>query len=359
MKVKKKVNYGMIGFGGIGENRIAKEGFALDKSRFKEHPDASLLGATDINPERKVAVENLGLKWYDSVEKILEDSDIDAVYIASNNLNHAPLADQCIEAGKHPFVEKPVATTLKEAYRLREKAAKKGLSLGVDHMMIYNAYNREASKQIEQKTIGEVNDVVTHMEFSFGATPEEAASWRCSNPKEIGGPIGDVASHCMYVAESVIGSRITSLQAVYLPKTMGIKVEEGALIYFHFENGLMGTSRVAFNQSRGGQISTLTNLGYEIYGSEGVIRGYGTLFQISGHSDEPIKVRLEVDKGFDSEEVVPEKINNMYQQIIGAHADSILNNNLFDGSDGIHNLALVLCAHQSAGKNGENIKIKD
>lgn len=359
MSKEDKVRYAIIGFGGIAENRIAKEGFAVDKSRFTENPCAYLKGATDINPQRKEAAEKSGIRWYNSVEEVLEDTEIEAVYIASNNLTHAPLAIKSMEAGKHPLVEKPLATTMEDAYKLRKIAREKKLSLGVDHMMIYNVYNKKATELVKEGKIGEVNDIVTHMEFYYGATPGEAATWRCANPDEIGGPIGDVASHCMYMAEELIGRKITAIQAVYLPKTMGIKVEEGAVIYYQFEDGKSGSTKVAFNQPRGGLVGTLTNLGYEIYGSEGVIRGYGTLFQLSGHPDEPIKLRLEIDRGNEVEVIEPGKIKNIYQEIIASHAHSILENKPMDGSEGLHNLALVLAAYQSAQKNAEKITIKD
>lgn len=357
MSTNSKVVYAIIGFGGIAENRIAKEGFAMDKARFPENPHASLVGATDINLQRKEAAEKLGIEWYTSPKEVFEDSQIEAVYIASNNLSHAPLVMDSLRAGKHPFVEKPLATKLEDALELQKTARENNLSLGVDHMMVYNAYNKKAAQLVKEGAIGEVNDVVTHMEFCYGATPEEAATWRCANPAEVGGPIGDVASHCMYMAEELIGAKTVSVQATYLPKTMGIKVEEGAIIYCHFDNGKTGSIRVAFNQARGGLAGTLTNLGYEIYGSEGIIRGYGTLFQLSGHPDEPIKLRLELDKGTEVEVVEPKEIKNVYQEIIAAHAQSIRENKPMDASDGIHNLALVLAAHQSAQNAGEKLEI--
>ena len=58
-----KVKYALVGFGGIAENRIAKEGFACDSKRFRPLRNAKLVGATDVNPARRAAVEALGLGW--------------------------------------------------------------------------------------------------------------------------------------------------------------------------------------------------------------------------------------------------------------------------------------------------------
>ncbi len=58
-----KVRYALIGFGGIAESRIAKEGFACDTTHFKPLKQAVLVGATDLNPKRKKAAQALGLTW--------------------------------------------------------------------------------------------------------------------------------------------------------------------------------------------------------------------------------------------------------------------------------------------------------
>ncbi|MFA6293762.1 MAG: hypothetical protein WC637_18385, partial [Victivallales bacterium] len=65
-----KIKYAIIGFGGIAENRIAKEGFACDRARFAPLKNAELVSATDLSPARKKAAEALGLKWCASAEDI-------------------------------------------------------------------------------------------------------------------------------------------------------------------------------------------------------------------------------------------------------------------------------------------------
>ncbi len=351
----RKIRYGIIGFGGIAENRIAKEGFGADRSRFDGHPLAELIGVTDVNAARKDAAGELGLRWYGSVEDILHDPEVEAVFIATNNLSHAPLAEEAMQAGKHCLIEKPIATTVEDAKRMQELARQNRLSLAVDHMMTENAYNQKARDLIKEGAVGEVNDIVLHMEFCYGSTPEEASTWRCSDPGEIGGPIGDVGSHCLYMAEFLLGSEVESLGCVYAPRTMDIAVENGALVQFRLGNGVPGSIRVAFNQPRGGLVGTLSNLGYEVYGSEGVIRGYGTLFQLSGHAGEPIEMRLELEKSDGAESVEVEDVRNIYQAVIGRHAQSILDSRPMNGADALHNLELVLGCYRSADQQGKTV----
>lgn len=355
----RKVGYAIIGFGGIAENRIAKEGFGMDANRFAGHPEATLMGVTDSSIVRRDAASRLGLRWYDSVDAILDDRDVEAVFIATNNLSHAPLAERAIQAGKHCLIEKPITTTLKDAVRLQQLARTRGLSLAVDHMMVENAYNRRARELIAQGVIGQVDTISLQMEFCYGSTPEEAASWRCADPKELGGPIGDVGSHCLYMTEFLLGSEIVSLACVYTPRTLDIAVENGAIVQFHLRNGIQGTVRVAFNQPRGGLASTLTGLGYEVYGSKGILRGCGTLFQLSGHPGEPVQVRLHLDDSKYTETIGIEAVQNIYQAVIGRHAQSIRNGTPLDAADAVHNLQRVLGCYESANLDGRWIGFQE
>ncbi|MGB2869489.1 MAG: Gfo/Idh/MocA family oxidoreductase [Bacteroidota bacterium] len=354
----KTVRYAIVGFGGIAENRIAKEGFALDSLRFRRIPNVQLVAAADISVARKSAAEKMGLEWFDSVDALSQSKDVDAAFIATNNLSHYPIAKKLLESGKHVIIEKPITTTLEHAKELMQLAAKNGLSLSVDHMMIYNSYNVKARQMVQKGVLGAVNHIVLHMEFPYGFTKEEASTWRCSNPEEVGGPIGDVASHCMYVAEFLLKDTISSIQAVYTPPVINIKAENGAYINFTTNKRITGTVRASFSEPRGAGESTLLNLGYEVYGSKKTLRASGTLFQLSGHSGEPIPLRLEVDDFRSStKKVNVKKVRNTYRTVVQNHADSILKGPRCTGDDALHNLNLVLKAHESAKQNGIIIHI--
>ena len=146
--------------------------------------------------------------------------------------------------GKAVLVEKPLATTARAARELVRLARKKRLSLAVDHMMIHNVLNLKATKLLQQQALGNVNDACFHMQFAFGYEPDEAASWRCSNSDEMGGPIGDVASHCFYMIEALFKTEIKAIRAVYYPKRMAIKVEDGALIQCDLASGSRSVQRL-------------------------------------------------------------------------------------------------------------------
>ena len=209
-----RVRYVLVGFGGIAENRVAKEGFACDTAHFRALRYAQLVGVTDLNPSRQHAADSLGLKWYHSLSDVLADPSVDAVYIATNNASHAALAIAALKAGKHVIVEKPIATSVADAKAMNRIARAKNLSLTVDHMMVNNAWNIAGKAAVAAGKIGKVNDSCFHMEFAYGYDPAEAATWRCSKVEDMGGPIGDVASHCFYMAEFMFDRKIARVGAI-------------------------------------------------------------------------------------------------------------------------------------------------
>jgi predicted dehydrogenase len=165
------VRYGIAGFGGIAQARLAMEGFALDRARFSENPNAVLVAVTDTDSSKRSAAQTLGLDFCPSIEELLGRADIDAVVIATNNASHFSIAKLALSAGKHVFVEKPLATRSDDARELRRLASERQLSLGVDHMMTNNAFHVEAAGLIASGAIGDVEGICLHMEFLYGSTP--------------------------------------------------------------------------------------------------------------------------------------------------------------------------------------------
>ena len=89
-------------------------------------------------------------------EDVLEDPLVDAVAIATPIRTHYNLARQCLAAGKHVFVEKPLAASSAECQDLIERAEKANLTLMVGHTFIYTPAVRYAKQVIESGELGEI-----------------------------------------------------------------------------------------------------------------------------------------------------------------------------------------------------------
>ena len=125
------------------------------------------------------------------------------------------------------------------------------------------------------------------------------------------------------------------------------------------ESGVTCSALVSFCDARGGLGGTLSNLGYEIYGDKAALRGYGTLFQLSGHAGEPFKMRLELDLFTRQKVFTVKKPENIYQGVITEHAASVRSGRPLTGEEGLHNVVLCEAAHRSAQRGGKSVVVKE
>ena len=112
----------------------------------------------DASAERRAFVE-AGFplsKAVDTCQAVLEDKEVDGIVIATPAATHFELAKQALEAGKHVFVEKPLATKASEVDELERCAAKNNLVVMVGHTFIYNPAVRFVKKLIEAGELGEI-----------------------------------------------------------------------------------------------------------------------------------------------------------------------------------------------------------
>lgn len=88
--------------------------------------------------------------------EIMESPNIDAIHIATPNPTHFPLSKYALEHGKHVLVEKPMALTSRDAFRLARLAEEKNMVLQVGHIFRFNNGLRKAKQLIEGGVIGKI-----------------------------------------------------------------------------------------------------------------------------------------------------------------------------------------------------------
>src|SRR5262245_26004675 len=100
-------------FGVIGAGQISR--FACQE--INRHAAAKVVAVSEPSPERLAELaSSLGeVRTFTDNEGLLGDPEVDAVFVATPNIFHAPLAARALEQGKHVLVEKPFATNAAEA----------------------------------------------------------------------------------------------------------------------------------------------------------------------------------------------------------------------------------------------------
>jgi predicted dehydrogenase len=145
----KKLNVGVVGCGYWGPNLIRN---------FRSLGDCKLKVICDLDEKRLAHLKNL----YPEVEAttdykhMLNGAGLDAIVIATAVRTHHPLAKAALLAGKHVFVEKPLAASVAESEELNAIAREKGLTLMVGHTFLYSAPVRKIKEIVDRGDIGEI-----------------------------------------------------------------------------------------------------------------------------------------------------------------------------------------------------------
>lgn len=111
------------------------------------------------------------------LDEVLADPAIDAVMIAVPIGQHFRVAHAALAAGKHAFVEKPIALDLAEAVRLHELAARRGLVLMAGHLLRYHPAVRRWCELIREGAIGRLRHVQGHRQGPVNFRREDNVFW--------------------------------------------------------------------------------------------------------------------------------------------------------------------------------------
>lgn len=118
------VKVGVIGVGHLGQHHA---------KHYSQLSDAALVGIFDTDRERGVEIASKNdTHYFDSLPDLIQN--VDAVSIVTPTRFHASVAEECIMAGKHVFIEKPITKTMEEADKLLLLAKEKGAIIQVGHI---------------------------------------------------------------------------------------------------------------------------------------------------------------------------------------------------------------------------------
>jgi predicted dehydrogenase len=144
-----RVRVGVVGLGYWGPN-LARNFDAL--------PDCELAWCCDADPERRsrVAEQYPGARLTADFDELLADPQLDAIVLATPVPTHGPLAVTVLEAGKHCFVEKPLAQSVADAEQAVAAAAQSGRLLMVGHLLEYHPGVRALKELVDSGLLGEL-----------------------------------------------------------------------------------------------------------------------------------------------------------------------------------------------------------
>ena len=247
----KKFNWGVLGPG-----RIAHE-FARG---LQVIDDASLyaVASSKIERAKEFADQYGGAKTYNSYEALVNDPEVDGVYIATPHRFHFENVMLCLNAGKPVLCEKPLTVNAAETKKLIETSKKNKVflmeALWTRYLPIYPVIR----KWLDEKAIGDISLMVG----TFGANVPKDKDDRWQNPELAGGTLLDMGIYPIAVSQWVMGARPKSFVAMSHIGNTG--VDELTTVLLKYENDVISQFHSSF-------LSNHVN-DFLIYGSKGYIR---------------------------------------------------------------------------------------
>lgn len=198
-----KIKWGIIGCGDVTE---IKSGPAFNKV-----PNSSMVAVMRRNADKAAdyAKRHHVPRWYDDANQLINDAEVNAIYIATPPSSHAEYTLMSINAGKPVYVEKPMALNYAAAQKMVQAAADKNVKLVVAHYRREWPLFKKLQQLVNEKAIGEIR--LANLQFykpaqSADELTIEKNAWRINPAISGGGLFHDLAPHQLDIMYHLFGS---------------------------------------------------------------------------------------------------------------------------------------------------------
>lgn len=238
----KQINWGFIGCGEVTEK---KSGPAFNEV---EGSQVVAVMSRSENKARSYAERHHVRKWYTDASELIEDPDVNAVYIATPPSSHATFAIMAMRAGKPCYIEKPLAASYNDCIRINRISEQTGVPCFVAYYRRYLPYFQKVKEIIESGTIGNVVNVqvrfsVPPRDLDFQSGKE--MPWRLQPDIAGGGYFYDLAPHQIDLLQNLFGV-ITRAHGYPANRAHLYQAEDTLSACFFFESGIPSSGSWCF-----------------------------------------------------------------------------------------------------------------
>ena len=286
--MSKKIKVGFVGAGWMG---------SVQMQRITERDDAEIVVLFEKNAKRgKEVLKSLGLSedlLVADYQKIIDNPDIDAVWLVSPNSFHGAQSIAAMEAGKHVFCEKPASTTFDDYCKQIElERNNPGLKTFVDYLMNFDSMENHLRQMVADGHFGKITQIQINYRHPVNIAGDKA--WKLS--KDImGDAIGMGIVHSISAMINLMSPQTKPI-AVYATnlksQVRGFQAEPIYNILLKFDNGATGFCFGNIDSGNG------YDAYHNLFGTEG-----GFVFE--SQTDRTHKVRYWSEKSTDGKWVWP------------------------------------------------------
>jgi len=291
------VRWGIIGCGDVTE---VKSGPAFRKVL---HSELVAVMRRDAKKAEDYALRHSVPAWYSDADQLINNTNVDAIYIATPPSTHAFYALKAIEAGKPVYIEKPMCLTYAECLEVNRLAAERGVKVFVAYYRRKLPGFEKVKELIETGKIGDVRLVNLQLWIHQKERAGEKMHWHVDPSIAGGGHFYDLASHQFDYLDFLFGP-ISQAKSIVKNQSKIYPAEDILSVSFDFENGIIGSGSWCFNSSEVNDRDVI-----EIIGSNGRI-------EFSTFNFTPIKLITPVNEEYFNFSKPEHVQSNLIEQIV-------------------------------------------
>lgn len=317
-----KLRWGVIGAGGIAYLRT------IPGLLRAEHAALTAVMATTMEKARRIADEFGAKRAYDTVDALLADPEVDAVYIATPVYLHLPQIRQAAAAGKHILCEKPLGCNAEEAREAIQVCQGAGVTLSVGFMMRYGAHLNRIRQTLADGKLGTL--VAGMAQFSCWMPPRPGGYWCTTMAQAGGGPIMDMGIHLIDLIHYVTGMKVTHVTAMQERTAFDAPdydVDDTSSVILRLENGAQFVVQTLFNVP-----DSAAAWRFDVFGTKGRLLGDNIIGQLDGGDLNAVLLADGDDPYADARpgESLPGTFTNLYTQEIERFSLAVLSGGAVD-----------------------------
>lgn len=243
---ERKLGVALVGLGKYSTGQLAP---ALQQTKL-----CRLAGIVTGSPEKaakwqqQYQIPAKNVYNYQTFDRMMDNPDIDIVYVVTPNALHAEYVVRAAQAGKHVICEKPMATTVADARRMLAACEKAGKKLSIGYRLHFEPHHQEMMRLGQTQAYGKINHLASDNGFKFGNdTP-----WRVSKALAGGGPLMDMGIYCLQGCIYTKGQVPVAITAKFTSKPDSPyfkEVEAGIDWQLHFADGSVADCRTSYAQN--------------------------------------------------------------------------------------------------------------
>ena len=241
---KESLGIALVGLGSYSEYQLAPS--------LQETTHCHLAGIVTGSPEKarkwtaKYDIPKGSIYNYENFDDIINNKDIDVVYVVLPNSMHADFCIRAAKAGKHVICEKPMAISVKECDAIIEACKANNVKLSVGYRLQSEPYTQEVKRIVKEKVFGELRYVSADAGYNSRGNPDQ---WRLNKALSGGGALLNMGVYSIQSAIYGSGQNPISVQAQeFSTRPEYFKdTDEAIAAQFEFANGAVGNIFTSHN----------------------------------------------------------------------------------------------------------------